>query len=321
MVVRLLSSDGDLQRYDMWIKSHPQANLWQSLERKKYLEALGKEVRIYAIGEPEFQATALVMIDTASLGMKTWDVPRGPLFEKGFEASAFINELIQEAKNDNALAFYLSPFQPIATDYSPSSRHIHADATIILDLTKSEDELLAQMKQKGRYNIRLAEKHGVTVSESDDVEAFYKLVSATSNRDGFTALPKAKYKAFLEALEGSFLLMAHGPDKEPIAALIGVIWGNRAIYYYGASSYLHRALMAPYALQWEAMRLCKARGATTYDLLGVAPPDAPANHPWSGITKFKEQFGGTLAVYPPEQVVILKPIMHGLLKLKRKILG
>lgn len=317
MELRILQTPAELQTYDTWVKLHPQANFWQSLERKKYLEALGKEVRLYATGTPDFQATALVVIDKTSFGLQTWDIPRGPLWRSGVDVRSFLEAILAQAKREKCMALYVSPLLVFDRQFKPSPRHIHCEATIMLDLTMSDDELLAQMKPKGRYNIRVAEKNGVTVRQSDDIEAFYRLVSATSNRDGFTALPKAKYQAFLGEVKDSFLLIAYSPNQEPIAGLIGLLWGGVGIYYYGASSYAHRALMAPYKLQWEAMRLCKARGATAYDFLGVAPPAASSNHPWAGITRFKEQFGGTVETYPAEQVIILRPITHRLLTLKR----
>ena len=108
-------------------------------------------------------------------------------------------------------------------------------------------------------------------------------------------------------------------DRSPIAGLLGVNWNKAGIYYYGASSYAHRASMAPYALQWETMRFCKANGCETYDLLGVTPSNAPSDHVWSGITNFKEKFGGTLVTYLPEQQIILRPTVNKLLNLKRKL--
>ncbi len=118
-------------------------------------------------------------------------------------------------------------------------------------------------------------------------------------------------------------MLAYGPEDEakPIAGLIGVIHGPAGIYYYGASSYASRALMAPYALQWEAIQHCKRNGCVSYDLLGVAPVHGGPDHPWAGISSFKEKFGGAFLTYPPEQQIVLKPFVLKLLLLKRKMLG
>ena len=116
------------------------------------------------------------------------------------------------------------------------------------------------------------------------------------------------------------MLMATHENK-PIAGLIGVKWQGTAMYYYGASSYEHRHLMAPYLLQWEAIRRAKANGCKAYDLLGISPDSAPLDDPWAGISDFKRKFGGTVVTYPPEQMLVLKPVVKLALEWKRKIMG
>jgi lipid II:glycine glycyltransferase (peptidoglycan interpeptide bridge formation enzyme) len=216
------------------------------------------------------------------------------------------------------------------------------------------------MHQKGRYNIKVAEKNGVTVQESKDIDAYYELAKKTAGRDGFGIPSKKQLQAFIEKLPGSFLLLAYSKlarpaafgretrppgrvrtgNSKPIAGIIGIIWGNTGIYYYGASDYEHRNLMAPYLLQWEAIKRCKAAGCTRYDLLGIAPQatsaelratsndisrssklEARSPHPWAGISDFKAKFGGTVITYPPEQEIVLKPIIRTILLAKRAIIG
>ena len=202
-----------------------------------------------------------------------------------------------------------------------SNRHVQPEATRIVDLRLPEAEILAQMHEKGRYNIKVAQKHGIVVQESGDLDAYYALAEQTGGRDGFKILPKRSYENFLKHLPGSFLMLASTPEGKVIAGILGVTWNDTGIYYYGASSSEHRNLMAPYLLQWEAMKKCKAMGCHSYDLLGVAPVEAKPNHPWQGISGFKAKFGGKVISYPPEQEVVLKPMMKMALGLKRKILG
>jgi lipid II:glycine glycyltransferase (peptidoglycan interpeptide bridge formation enzyme) len=328
MNVQILKAPEALERYDLWIKQHPYGNLWQSLERKKYLEALGKEVRIYASEDGgQIRASALVMIDRTTGGFSTWDIPRGPIWEVGRGAlgvEELLHTIISDANNDKCLALYLSPISnlpPTPNPLHPSPRHIHCEATRIIDLKKSEEDILSQMKQKGRYNIKVSQKHGVTVKESDDIDAFYDLVSKTGKRDGFTHLSKNKYQAFLESLPGAFLLLAYDKQTEPIAGVLSVVWNQKGVYYYGASNHAERAKMAPYLLQLESMRFCKAKGCTEYDLLGISPENADPDHPWAGISSFKEKFGGEVVEYPQEQMMILKPMVYRLLAIKRALLG
>jgi len=282
-------------------------------------------VRIYAIQDEEgICASALAQIDRTSFGLSTWEIPRGPLLD--IRHSTFdiqlLNHIIADAKKSNCFAFYFSPTSDIETSNQQlvtSKRHIVPEATRIIKLGQTEEEILKQMKQKGRYNIRVAEKHGVEVIKSEDVDTFYELIEETAKRDKFKPLPKSHYKAFVGSLDGSFLLLANHPQqKKPIAGLLGVVWGEKGIYYYGASSYTHRACMAPYLLQWEAMRFCKEEKCTSYDLFGIAPLNAPTNHPWKGVTEFKEKFGGEVITYPEEKMIVLKPVVNFVLQTKRK---
>lgn len=324
MEIRTLQTPDELATYDQWVRRHPQGSLWQSLDWKKYQEALGRETRIYgAVEGQKITASALAIIDRTVGGFSMWDIPRGPLSATNDQRTAvsLLEEMERQAKKGRCLALFSSPALPLSRkNWKETRRHEQPEASRILDLTLSEDQLLAQMHQKGRYNIRVAQKHDVRVEESRDINAFFKLLKTTGERDAFGIKPKKHYETFLASLPGSFLLLAHA-GTEAIAGLLGVTWNGRGIYYYGASSYEHRALMAPYLLQWEAMKLCKALGCASYDLLGIAPPSAGPNHPWAGVGAFKEKFGGTVVLYPPEQELRLRPVLKGLLGLKRRILG
>jgi lipid II:glycine glycyltransferase (peptidoglycan interpeptide bridge formation enzyme) len=282
----------------------------------------------------------LVIIDRTKGGLSTWEIPRGPLWTDNDAMQKLLERIVDDAKKERCIALYLSP--PISltahsSQLTASQRHIHCEATRIIDLTKSEDEILAQMHSKGRYNINVAKRHSITVEEGSvrDMGVFYELLQSTAGRDGFTISPESHYTRFLDSLEGSFILMAKHAHT-PIAALIGVVWGNTGIYYYGASSHEDRQLMAPYLLQWEAMKLCKTKGCAEYDLLGIDPerpatsdPASPrlrgANQqpasPWAGITEFKRKFGGTVTTYPPEQMIVLRPWTTMALRMKRALFG
>lgn len=328
MEIRLLTSSEDLRAYDSWVRAHPEGSLWQSLEWKTYQEALGRNVKIYATMEgQEIVASALVVIDRTSFGLSTWEVPRGPLLSEKIKEKRekLLEKIIEDAKKEHCLSLYLSPpttdFFSVHFSLFSSNRLVMPTATRLINLNLSEDELLAQMKPKGRYNIKLAEKHGVRIVQSDDVTAYAALAKQTWKRDDFRG-PKSGYTHFLKDLPGSFLLLASPADRpdEPVAGLLGAIWRSTGLYYYGASSDHHRELMAPYLLQWEAMKLCKARGCPSYDLFGIAP-EGVMNHPWAGVSDFKTKFGGTVMSYPPEQEITLRPRMKSLLKIKRKIFG
>jgi peptidoglycan pentaglycine glycine transferase (the first glycine) len=185
-----------------------------------------------------------------------------------------------------------------------SPHNIQPPRTIIVDLTGSEDEILARMKQKTRYNIRLAEKKGVTVRPWDDLSAFHDMMLMTGERDGFGVHSEKYYHRAYELLfaKGMCEILLAEYDRRPLAALFVARHGSRAYYLYGASTDQARNRMPTYLLQWEAMKWAKARGSEEYDLWGVPDEDEntleanfESRHDglW-GVYRFKRGFGGQL---------------------------
>ena len=185
-----------------------------------------------------------------------------------------------------------------------SPHNIQPPRTIIIDIKGSDEEILARMKQKTRYNIRLAEKKGVTVRAWDDIESFHKMMLLTGNRDGFGVHSLEYYKCAYELLhpkQMGELLVAEYAGR-PLAALFVARNGNRAYYLYGASTDEERNRMPTYLLQWEAMKWAKARGCEEYDLWGVPDEDEATleanfekrNDGLWGVYRFKRGFGGEL---------------------------
>jgi len=205
------------------------------------------------------------------------------------------------------------------------------EITLVLNLSKSEGDLLTQMKPKTRYNIRLAEKRGVTVRQSQDqkdVKIFYSFLEEMEARDKtFAAHSLDHYQKLLEVLakNNAGALFIAEFDKKPLAAIIVSFYNQTATYLHGASSSEKKELMAPYLLQWEAIKEAKKRSCQFYDFWGIAlreetslavipnevrnPGDssaAPQNdrwvidekHSWSGISRFKMGFGGEVVQSP-----------------------
>jgi peptidoglycan pentaglycine glycine transferase (the first glycine) len=185
-----------------------------------------------------------------------------------------------------------------------SLHNIQPPRTIIVDLRGTEEEILARMKQKTRYNIRLAEKKGVTVRPWDDLSAFHDMMLVTGDRDGFGVHSEKYYQQAFDLLhpkEMCELLLAEFEGK-PLAALFIARHGSRAYYLYGASTDEERNRMPTYLLQWEAMKWAKARGSEEYDLWGVPDEEQEtlessfeSRHDglW-GVYRFKRGFGGEL---------------------------
>ena len=161
-------------------------------------------------------------------------------------------------------------------------------------MTKSEEEILAEMKQKWRYNIRLAEKKWVKIMEAEktekNIKTFYDLMMETTSRDNFFWNTFDYYKIFLEELDFSKLLFADYEGKIISAWIFTYFW-KEAIYYYWASTSdkNFRNLMAPYLLQWEAIKIWKWLWCEIYDFLWIASPD-DENSPLLWVTDFKLKF-------------------------------
>jgi lipid II:glycine glycyltransferase (peptidoglycan interpeptide bridge formation enzyme) len=170
--------------------------------------------------------------------------------------------------------------------------------TVLLDLNDSPEAILARMKSKWRYNIRLAERSGVVVRRGSgaDVGAFYDLYRTTAARDKI-ALHRQGYYENLLALPGTFpgapdvgLYLAEH-DGDTLAAIVTIFTATEGTYLYGASSNEKRNLMPAYLLQWQAIQDARAQGCLRYDLYGI-PPTADPHHPMHGLYLFKTGFGG-----------------------------
>lgn len=260
---------------------------------------------------------------------------RGPVFKKLSEnvINNFLKEIKAVAHTEKAVFLRIEPpFEFGGEDADQYEklvkkagfRNAHAshqpEYSVIVDLEQSEEDILNQMKQKGRYNIRLAEKKDVKISESWDADIFYKIFQETTSRDQFAGHNKDFYKKMIEILgekEMAKLYVAQYKG-EIIAGIIVTFYKDTAIYYYGASSNKHREVMAPYLLQWHAMKQAKQRGCKFYDFLGIAPPD-DKKHPWQGISGFKLKFGGQIVRYVKAKEYVFKPFWYFLILLRKKL--
>jgi peptidoglycan pentaglycine glycine transferase (the first glycine) len=176
-----------------------------------------------------------------------------------------------------------------------SHEQIQFRNTMLLDLSRAPDEILAAMKSKWRYNIRLAGRKGVIIRHGQpaDVPLLYQMYAETATRDGFVIRPEEYYRAawgsFVEAgLAQPFIAEV---EREAVAMVIIFHFGKRAWYMYGASRTAHREKMPNHMLQWEAMLWARERGCTVYDMWGA--PDVPdESDPMWGVYRFKQGFGG-----------------------------
>jgi lipid II:glycine glycyltransferase (peptidoglycan interpeptide bridge formation enzyme) len=177
-------------------------------------------------------------------------------------------------------------------------------ATIIVDLRPDEDALLASFKPKCRYNIRLAQRRGVTVTpvplERGNIDIMYALMASTRDRAGFTLRSKDYFSGYwrLHAAAGQGQLFFASLDGQVLAGVFATFIGTKGWYKDGGSTKEHAAVMAPHLLQWEVMRWLRARGVEGYDLVAVPPPaELSPSHPLFGLYRFKSGFSERITEY------------------------
>jgi len=285
--------------------------LWQTQEWQDFQDKLGHKT--HRVDDN------LIIINPLFLGKSYGYIPRGPVFTSDQVRLDFWDDLKALVIRENLVFVRIDPVEAIILPdnmRSVLSHSVQPDTTLVLELQLSEEELLKQMKRKGRYNIKLAEKKGVTVKRAESqeqrlefVQAFFSLLKETTTRDQFSGHAEGYYQTMLETIPQAEIFVAEYEGKA-LAAGIFVFQGDVAIYYYGASTQVHKELMAPYLLQWEAIKFAKSKGCRTYDFLGIAPEDAEDDHPWKGITSFKKKFGGETVIYPNPRDIIFKPFWY-----------
>ena len=294
--------------WKQFLSTTPNAHLLQTGEWGELKSAFGwRAVRIVN-GEFGVQ----MLFRRLPLGFTVGYIPKAPI---PAEQSALRPELWREidatSKQHRAIFLKLEPdlwddqrWESFNPKSQMSPHNIQPPRTIVVNLKGTEEELLARMKQKTRYNIRLAEKKGVTVHSWKDLEAFHKMMLLTGGRDGFGIHSREYYERAYELLHPNQMgeLLVAEYEGKPLAALFVGRNGNRAYYLYGASTDEERNRMPTYLLQWQAMKWAKACGCEEYDLWGVPDEDEATLEAdfekrqdglW-GVYRFKRGFGGEL---------------------------
>ncbi len=276
----------------------------------------------------ELMGVAAVIVKKLGAGYEYLWVSRAPVAKRGMEGEwdAAENHFVKFLAQTYPKAFFLR-WEPLRTNvlagfFARPAIPLQPRHTLVLDLTKNKEMLLAEMHPKTRYNIRLAEKKGVTVrfsSDARDVERFLELTEATARRDGFRTHPKKHYQRMFEALSSDFLELAiaeYGGNM--VAANILVRFGGTMTYLHGASSDEDRNVMAPHLLQWRSILRAKQAGCHSYDFWGIAPEGSTKEKTWRGVTRFKRGFGGKEIEYPEALDVIFSNGKYFLYSFLRK---
>ena len=316
----------DAAEWNALIAPLPGAHLLQTWEWGQIKQAVGWEVlpQIWRGKDGQVKAAALILQRTVTpLKLRLLYIPRGPLLNWADAdlRKRVLDDLQSFARVQRAFSLKFDPELQIGTGIpgtesevnNPIGAEVTADLqlrgwnysteqiqfrnTVSLDLSGTEADWLARMKQKTRYNLRLAERKGVSVrlASEADYPLLYHMYAETSLRDGFVIRPESYYRQVWQTYsqrEMAEALIAE-VDGEPIAGLWLFYFARKAWYLYGMSRDVHRDKMPNYLLQWEAMRRAKLFGCESYDLWGAPDVFDESDGMW-GVFRFKEGLGGTV---------------------------
>ena len=304
----------------MTIEKYPQANFLQSPAYGNMNELLGCKV----IQEDfDGKGFALMIVRDAKRG-RYLEIPCGPLADwNDREALKMIFDKIAEVGKKEKCVFVRIRPQLLNTPENlklleglglkKSPMHLAAEHTVILDLTKPEEQLLAEMRRQTRYEVRRAEKLGIKVTSSNTEEIFkefHKVQAETAKRQGFippslkTLL--AEREAFGEQIQ---IYCAETADGQPIAYGLIITSGEEGDYYEAASTDLNRKLPGAYALLWQVTRDLKKNGYRRFNLWGIAPAGQP-HHRYAGVTTFKTGFSDEITEFVPAHDLVLSKIRY-----------
>jgi lipid II:glycine glycyltransferase (peptidoglycan interpeptide bridge formation enzyme) len=320
--VRMFDQEDDQVAWDGRVSATPGGHLLQSWAWGELKARFGWHAQRVAAGP----ACAQVLYRALPGGLGTIAyVPKGPAVDWADPAQgeaalrALLAAIEPLARQQRAICLKIEPDleeDPASSPqmrallgglgFRPSPQTVQPRSTLVVDLDADPEELLGRMKQKTRYNVRLAARKGVAVRAGDeaDLPAFFQMMEVTAGRDGFGIHSRVYYETvhrlFVPSGLGRLLLAEH--EGELLAGLVVLRFHDTAIYMYGASSDQKRNLMPTYLLQWEAMQWAREQGCRIYDLWGVPDEDeetleaefvARSDGLW-GVYRFKRGFGGRL---------------------------
>ena len=254
--------------------------------------------------------------------------PKGPMPTK-----SMVNALADLGVQKKAAFIKIEPLQQasgqardklLSLGLVESKKSLFTKYNFLLDLTKSEDQLLASMHPKTRYNIKLAQKKGVKVYDStadSDFKTYLKLYFETTRRQKYFGHSPQYHQKVWETLKPAKMarVLIAQYQKKPLVAWMLLNFGDALYYPYGGSSLEHKEIMASNLVAWEAIRLGKRLNFKTFDMWGALPPDADKTNPWYGFHRFKEGYGGNHIEYIGTYDLVLRPRLYTALNLADKV--
>jgi peptidoglycan pentaglycine glycine transferase (the first glycine) len=321
--------------WDSFVGASPEGHVLQSSRWGQLKERFGWQVaRLTVEDQGQWLAGAQVLF--RPIGPRTIVyVPKGPVTDLADDevTQTLLDALHHLCRQRRAILLKIEPdlaedpplVQKLtALGFRASPQTIQPRCTILLDLTPAPEDILASMKSKTRYNIRLAARKGVTVREgtAEDLPGFYRLMEVTGERDAFGIHSEPYYETAFQLFvpQGLAKLFLATFEDRVLAGIMAFAFGQRAWYMYGASSDEHRNLMPSYLLQWEAILWAKQRGCLTYDLWGIPDEEEDvlereflkrSDGLW-GVYRFKRGFGGRVVHYLGAYDYVYSPLLYWL---------
>ncbi len=324
---------------DIWenfIVKQTEANFLQSWYWGEFHKHLGKVVvRVGFYKDKKLVGVTQCIVENAKRG-RYLTVPGGPIIDWNDEElmKVVFSEIKRIGIDEKCVFVRIRPqlidsesareiFESEGARSAPM--HLHAELSNVLDITKSEEMLLAGMRKTTRYEIRKAIKMGIKIERGQDekfIKSFYNLQVATAKRQKFVPF---SYSFFREQFQIFFkedlaLLYTASYAGRVLAQAFIIFYGTEAVYHYGASTDDGRKYPGAYILQWEAIREAKRRGMNWYNFWGVADEDAK-EHRFSGVSVFKRGFGGEDIAYLHAQDLVIEKyryMINYLIEIARK---
>ena len=306
--------------WDEVVKKFPEANILQSPEYGKMNELLGETVITEDFGN---SGRALMIVRKAKRGWYL-EVPCGPLIDwknKDLVKKA-VSKMSEVAKEQKCGFIRIRPQLPATAEnlkmleklgFKKSPMHLAAEHTVMVDLTKPEEEILAGMRRQTRYEVRRADKLGIKVISGNSEELFREFHAEqvkTAHRQNFIPPSEKVLLAEREAFGDNIkIYVAETAEGEKIAYGLILGSGKEADYYEAASTELNRKMPGAYALLWQAIRDLKKEGYERFNLWGIAPAGQP-NHRYAGVTTFKTGFSDNVVEYVPAHDLVISKVKY-----------
>ncbi|MBF0571175.1 MAG: peptidoglycan bridge formation glycyltransferase FemA/FemB family protein [Candidatus Omnitrophica bacterium] len=301
-------TDNDKPQWEDLVRSTPESGFMQSWAWSSFKELEGQTVlRLGVFSDDVLCAGTIVYYVLSSVGASALEMPYGPVLPwgKAEVASQAMDLIYKELEKISAeTGAPLARIEPFIEGVLPSfmGKVIRAPLdliptpTLIIPIDKEDNDILAQMTAKGRYNIKLAQKKSVEVYyaiDEDAIEDFYYLFELTYHRHNFAGEPRSYFESMLRALKNDNMIRVYFSRYKGMlmGAAIAIFYGKRATFLYGGSTSFFSSVMAAYGLHWQMMKDARAVGCCEYDFFGIAPDGKP-DHPYSRFSQFKFRFGG-----------------------------